>query len=191
VIININTMTEGTDIDGVRCVILTRVSKKNTLFYTQRAGRGMRPDWVDGVPVHKDAYIIAPIHHDLLASIPNNVIDINAAWLDVATRNLASYLSPDDEAWINERLDDLQDDFQISDESFNKLPDLASVRERMRPKQKQRKVKPQQKVWYYDPSYDRTMQRRQQRAAKTRTQTQSKRPTILSRIKSVIGLVLF
>lgn len=189
VIININTMTEGIDVDGLQCAIITRVSKHNTLFYVQRAGRVMRPFWQDGKPVYKDAYIIAPKHHDLLATIPQNVIDIHAAWLDIATRNLASYLNPEDEAWINEQLDDLQDDFLITQETFNSMPSLSDVRaayqQGSNPKAKRKAKKPEPKVWYYEPAHDRTRQRRQRQAAKTQRQKNK----FLSRIKSVVGLM--
>lgn len=180
VIVNINTMTEGTDIDGLQCAILTHVSRVNTLFYTQRGGRVMRPDWEDGLPIHKDAHIIAPVHHDLLATIPLNVIDVNNSWLDLATRNLATYLDPEEEALINSQLDDIQGDITITEEMFDNMPTLAQVVEARKPKPRKTK-KPEPKVWYYDSNYDRTRQRRQRTAAKRRT--------TLSKIKSIFSIL--
>lgn len=74
ILTNCSTMTEGSDIDGVRVAMIQRVSD-NVLNYTQKAGRAMRVkrDWRSN-RLKTDAFVIAERHHDLLSPIPKDVL---------------------------------------------------------------------------------------------------------------------
>jgi len=170
VIVNIRTMVEGTDIDGLECAITTTVSVNNTLAYIQKAGRAMRAKWVDGKPVAKDCHIIAPRHHDLLATIPTNVVDVSHAWRD---REQMEYVQWVQEQPVASHIEVTQDDvlieeIKVTGQQFAKMRTADEMRELYTTKKRKtkRKKKPEPTVSFYHPQYERIKMKKQRKSRK-------------------------
>ncbi len=171
VIVNVRTMVEGTDIDGLECAIITTVSVKNTLAYIQKSGRVMRALWVDGQPIAKDCHIIAPRHHDLLATIPTNVVDVKLLW---NTREEREYIQWAEDQPAIKHIPVTTDDLLIKEQTITRkqydgMGTAEEARERVTRKRKKKSAKKDEPtITYYDSQYDRTQMKKSRRRKRKR-----------------------